>query len=1008
MTDIPNSADDGFAEQRQEFDPLTADPPTPDPRGKARLRRKPGRKPKGTNWLPPGTYQSIWSPQKRADGTPGPQYALLSCPFQEIFFGGARGGGKSLPLDENVMYPDGYRKMEDVVVGDVICGPDGETTTVLGIYPQGVEDVFCFTLVDGRTVRASADHRWLVKVRGVRTVISTARVVHLLESCEDVLLPVKTLDHWVAVASIAYDGRAETQCIKVDRSDGLFITNDDIVTHNTDGAIGVWLEHAARYGQHAKGLFLRRQYANLKDVLDRMNMLFPKIGASFNKGEGVWIFPNGANLKLGHLWDETATNAYQGHQYSIIFIEEVTHWGTPAPIDMMRATLRSAAGVPTKLVLTGNPGGAGHCVPFGEVLTPDGWKDITEFEVGDPVMTVSAQGELLPSSVSQVHNSHYRGMMANVSARGLNMVCTPNHKVAKVGGVKLVRNTRFSLVPFDRLPGQATILRSVEWRGTPLADIVPDRVETRPRKLSQPKSLSGKLYCSVLGWMLSEGYSVDREKAFGISQSKIDHRQTIRTLLEEECGFKCCWSASSVLVHCPDWWGHFRTLGNCRTKRIPSAVKQATKEELWALFEAMMDGDGHWATRGQSGTYYTISKQLADDVSEVAVKLGYVVSISNRQRPNRNGLSYEVCFKKSNSGGTELLTGNHLYNVVTETKRRSDIEMKMFEGDVFCIGVPDTHSFVIRQNGSIWISGNSWVKERYVSPAPQGYTPITDSKTGAVRIYIPSRVTDNLLLMKNDPNYVTNLKLSGSENLVRAWLEGDWNIVAGGFFSDIIDPDTHYLKPFEIPAGWRYRRSFDWGSAAPSALGIWAISDGNPVDDLDGFVFPRGSAILVKEWYTVARKEDGSMQPNVGQRLTNLALGNGIGQRSLRYNFSGCVADPSIFAKPGRDSIYDEMRKGAAEVGHTLILSPADNNRIAGWQRMRDMLQNARKPIPEKEGMWVFETCSHWIRTVPVLQRDEAHPDDIDTSQEDHMGDSSRYLAQTGVRSMVVGSLYGR
>lgn len=35
------------------------------------------------------TYRVIWEPQ------PGPQTSLLSCPVEEVFFGGARGGGKS-------------------------------------------------------------------------------------------------------------------------------------------------------------------------------------------------------------------------------------------------------------------------------------------------------------------------------------------------------------------------------------------------------------------------------------------------------------------------------------------------------------------------------------------------------------------------------------------------------------------------------------------------------------------------------------------------------------------------------------------------------------------------------------------------------------------------------------------------------------------------------------------------------------------------------------------------
>lgn len=281
-------------------------------------------------------------------------------------------------------------------------------------------------------------------------------------------------------------------------------------------------------------------------------------------------------------------------------------------------------------------------------------------------------------------------------------------------------------------------------------------------------------------------------------------------------------------------------------------------------------------------------------------------------------------------------------------------------------------------------SGHGWVKSRFISPAPQGWTPIKDEETGELRIYIPSRLEDNTAMMKNDPTYAARLRGTGSAALVNAWLKGDWDIVAGGFFDDLIVPDIHFLTPFHIPTTWGYRRSFDWGSAAPASLGIWAVSDGNPVPDLDGFTFPRGSLIRIKEWYTVAKTKSGDIVPNEGLRLTNLALGEGIAHRSTGYRFSGCVADPSIYSKLGRESIYDEMRKGAAEGGHNLIMSPADNNRIGGWQKMRDMLENARADRPEKPGLWVFESCHHWLRTVPVLQRSETDFDDIDTTAEDH------------------------
>jgi hypothetical protein len=152
--------------------------------------------------------------------------------------------------------------------------------------------------------------------------------------------------------------------------------------------------------------------------------------------------------------------------------------------------------------------------------------------------------------------------------------------------------------------------------------------------------------------------------------------------------------------------------------------------------------------------------------------------------------------------------------------------------------------------------GHQAAKARWIDPAPGGYTPITDPETGDVRVFIPSRLEDNLALIQNDPGYERRLMALGNPQLVKAWRWGDWNVVAGGAFDDIWAPDRHVLRPFPIPRTWTYRRSFDWGSARPSALLMWAVSDGSPVPELGGFVFPRGSMILFSEWYTAERVND--------------------------------------------------------------------------------------------------------------------------------------------------------
>ena len=88
---------------------------------------------------------------------------------------------------------------------------------------------------------------------------------------------------------------------------------------------------------------------------------------------------------------------------------------------------------------------------------------------------------------------------------------------------------------------------------------------------------------------------------------------------------------------------------------------------------------------------------------------------------------------------------------------------------------------------------------------------------------IPSRITDNKILLANDPGYVDRLQLVGSPQLVRAWLEGDWSAIEGAFFTEW-DEAKHVVTPFSIPSTWMRFRSADWGSFSPFSIGWWAVA----------------------------------------------------------------------------------------------------------------------------------------------------------------------------------------
>lgn len=79
---------------------------------------------------------------------------------------GGESSGKAQPLHSKVLTPYGWKNMGDLEIGSIISSPSGGTSTVLGIFPQGVQDTYRVTLDDGTSTLCTLDHLWSVKTRG--------------------------------------------------------------------------------------------------------------------------------------------------------------------------------------------------------------------------------------------------------------------------------------------------------------------------------------------------------------------------------------------------------------------------------------------------------------------------------------------------------------------------------------------------------------------------------------------------------------------------------------------------------------------------------------------------------------------------------------------------------------------------------------------------------------------------------------------------------------------------
>ncbi len=215
----------------------------------------------------------------------------------------------------------------------------------------------------------------------------------------------------------------------------------------------------------------------------------------------------------------------------------------------------------------------------------------------------------------------------------------------------------------------------------------------------------------------------------------------------------------------------------------------------------------------------------------------------------------------------------------------------------------------------------------------------------------------------------------------------------GTVIGDLWQPGIHVIPAFGIPRTWKIFRAFDWGYSKPFSVGWWARSDGSTAPN--GRSYHRGTLFRVHEWYGWNGK------PNQGVRMDDIAIAKMISEIEGRIGLRGRVwpgpADPGIWDGDPKKSAATLM--GSAGI-HWHAANKHPGSRLSGLRAMRTRLKASLSTPMEAPGLFIFEGCKQWMRTVVHLPKDPADPDDAWTEGEDHAYDESRYaiIFSTAVR----------
>ena len=242
--------------------------------------------------------------------------------------------------------------------------------------------------------------------------------------------------------------------------------------------------------------------------------------------------------------------------------------------------------------------------------------------------------------------------------------------------------------------------------------------------------------------------------------------------------------------------------------------------------------------------------------------------------------------------------------------------------------------------------------------------------------FIQSLVTDNTVLMANQPDYIKQLEALPPK-LRKAWLYGDWNILDGMFFEDFVDDESHYIdrkwthviEPFDIPSHWKIYRSYDFGYSKPFSCAWWAI-------DTDGVVY------RILELYGCTDEPNTGVKWDADKQFAEIHKIEQEHPWLVGKTIEG-VADPAIWGASTGESINDSA------IRNQVWFSKGDNSRIQGWMQFHYRFRFDNNGYPM---MYIFKNCKAFIRCCPLMMYDEHKVEDLDTSLEDHCLDDARYF----------------
>jgi len=354
-------------------------------------------------------------------------------------------------------------------------------------------------------------------------------------------------------------------------------------------------------------------------------------------------------------------------------------------------------------------------LPTQQVLTDCGWIEMKDIDITiHKVCTLDVDGNMCYEYPTAKFEYDHDGPMWHLKNKQLEITCTTNHKlfVQKRGqpNYKLLE-TKDIMSQFDEKG--VMVKRGTQWRFQKAMENVYPEIETiRVGETDYPMDA----WLQFIGMFISDGWTDkhnNRIMITAVKQRKIDFNTSIFEKLGVNYSYH---KGGNFYISGSKYPNLYKVLSilsvGSLNKRLPDNVWNLSQRQSRLLLDALLQGDGSSMTYKDNepfSRYGTISIQLANDISRLAVHCGYSAIIKIAEEPT--GIArVDVRTLGSRAGQEISVTQKHTYykvSIITKqnqpyiNKKTNDTnveELNHYTGKVYCIEAPSSHVYYMRES----------------------------------------------------------------------------------------------------------------------------------------------------------------------------------------------------------------------------------------------------------------------------------------------------------------------